>query len=82
MLLKTRVFDPPTGVPNVLECALAEKCFSVQCIQRVLTKVLDERGEGLIVKNPDARYILGGRQNTSIKIKVGPPLLPEYGGGS
>ncbi len=71
-LLETKVFTPPEGVTNVIEIALTEKCFSVDCIQRFLGKVIYERGEGIIVKNPSSLYQLGGRTNAWIKVK------PDY----
>ena len=71
-LLETKVFGPPGGVPNVLEIALAAKCFSVDCIQRFLGNVIRDRGEGIIVKNPASLYQLGGRTSAWIKVK------PDY----
>lgn len=70
--LETKVFSPPDGVPNVIETPLTEKCFSVECIQRFLSKVIHERGEGIIVKNPSSLYQLGGRSSAWIKVK------PDY----
>lgn len=71
-LLESNVFSPPGGVPNVIEIALTAKCFSVDCIQRFLSKVIHERGEGIIVKNPSSLYQLGGRTSAWIKVK------PDY----
>lgn len=35
------------------------------------------RGEGLVIKNPDSKYILAGRDSTWIKVKPGELVLPD-----
>lgn len=40
-------------------------------IQNELKRVLEERGEGLVIKNPDSRYVLADRRSSWIKIKPG-----------
>ncbi len=41
-------------------------------VRRRLEEVMDNRGEGLILKHPKAEYVLNGRNKDWVKIK------PEY----
>ncbi|KAI5121896.1 hypothetical protein M0805_001100 [Coniferiporia weirii] len=45
---------------------------SADDIQSRLEEVMESRGEGLIIKHPNAKYILNGRNNDWVKVK------PEY----
>lgn len=45
-------------------------------VRRRLEEIMNNRGEGLILKHPDAQYILNGRNKDWVKIK------PEYMVGS
>ncbi|KAK4699162.1 DNA ligase 4, partial [Phenoliferia sp. Uapishka_3] len=72
-LLK-RVVAPRKGV---LELAEVHKASTAQDISAFLKHILETRGEGLCVKNPDARYELGGRIASWIKVK--PDYMDELG---
>ncbi|KAL8278487.1 hypothetical protein RQP46_009177 [Phenoliferia psychrophenolica] len=57
-----------TAKRGVIEVAAVEKCSTAQHISAYLKHILDTRGEGLCVKNPDSPYILGGRLTSWIKV--------------
>lgn len=46
-------------------------------LKKVFKEVVEARGEGLVVKNPDSNYQLGLRQHTWIKLK--PDFMDELG---
>jgi len=45
---------------------------SVKEVEQQLQRVVEERGEGLVLKTPGSPYVLGGREATWVKVK------PEY----
>lgn len=49
-----------------------DKGTTVTDLTRNLKKVVEERGEGLVVKHPWSNYHLGGRENVWVKLK------PDY----
>ncbi|GAA5858831.1 hypothetical protein JCM8547_005005 [Rhodosporidiobolus lusitaniae] len=57
------------GVVELADCATGK---SADDIRAYLTRILEERGEGLVVKHPNSTYRLGTREDAWIKIK------PEY----
>ncbi|EJU03583.1 ATP-dependent DNA ligase [Dacryopinax primogenitus] len=64
-----KVFQP---VPNVLEYAYETRGRTAKDVKTELERVMDDRGEGLVVKNPDKPYVLAGREDAWLKVK------PEY----
>ncbi|GJN92108.1 hypothetical protein Rhopal_005137-T1 [Rhodotorula paludigena] len=69
-----RMITPKKGVIEIADCA---KGKSVEDIREYLMRILEERGEGLVVKNPQSFYALGGRETSWIKIK--PEYMDELG---
>ncbi|GAA5850871.1 hypothetical protein JCM9279_006224 [Rhodotorula babjevae] len=57
------------GVIEIAECTSGSTTAD---IRNVLERIMDERGEGLVIKHPLSLYQLGGREHSWIKIK------PEY----
>ncbi|TNY23188.1 ATP dependent DNA ligase domain-containing protein [Rhodotorula diobovata] len=57
---------------GVIEIADCTKGSTTDDIRRTLERIMDERGEGLVIKHPLSLYQLGGREHSWIKIK------PEY----
>lgn len=66
-----------TPVKGILEIVEFEKARTEKDIKRFLGRVIEERGEGLVCKNPDASYLLDGRFETWIKVK--PDFMDELG---
>lgn len=73
-LLLSQVIKHKTGVIEIADCAKAK---SKQEIHAFLVRILEERGEGLVVKHPLSKYTLGGREPAWIKIK--PEYMDELG---
>ncbi|GAA5955325.1 hypothetical protein JCM8115_001915 [Rhodotorula mucilaginosa] len=73
-LLLSQVIKQKTGVIEIADCAKAK---SKQEIHAFLVRILEERGEGLVVKHPLSKYTLGGREPAWIKIK--PEYMDELG---
>ncbi|KAM0753969.1 ATP-dependent DNA ligase [Meredithblackwellia eburnea MCA 4105] len=63
------IFTPKQGVIEIAEIVRASTATH---ISDFLKRILETRGEGLCVKNPESPYVLGGRVPTWIKVK------PEY----
>ncbi|KAI5479349.1 DNA ligase [Pseudohyphozyma bogoriensis] len=63
--------------PGVLEITTVFKASLSEHISDHLRKILEARGEGLVIKNPSSKYILGGRESTWIKVK--PDYMDELG---
>ncbi|GAA5907954.1 hypothetical protein JCM8208_004007 [Rhodotorula glutinis] len=57
------------GVIEIAECTSGS---TTDDIRKTLERIMDERGEGLVIKHPLSLYQLGGREHSWIKIK------PEY----
>ncbi|KDE09821.1 hypothetical protein MVLG_00219 [Microbotryum lychnidis-dioicae p1A1 Lamole] len=64
-------------VPGVLEIAEVKKISTAEEISDFLKVMLEERGEGMVVKNPYSIYQLGGRELTWLKIK--PDYMDQLG---
>ncbi|KAG8833158.1 DNA ligase (ATP) [Serendipita sp. 399] len=64
-----RVFDPVDGR---LEIMHQFDATTIGDVQNLLRKVVEDRGEGLILKHPNSTYILNGRVDQWVKVK------PEY----
>ncbi|GAA5828242.1 hypothetical protein JCM11251_002654 [Rhodosporidiobolus azoricus] len=64
-----KVLKPIKGVIEIADCATGT---SLEDIRDQLTRILEDRGEGLVVKHPFSMYTLGSREQAWIKIK------PEY----
>ncbi|KAJ1304100.1 hypothetical protein OPQ81_008505 [Rhizoctonia solani] len=64
-----RVFNPVQGR---LELASQSFGSSVKDVEAALEKIVEERGEGLVLKAPESPYILAGREAFWVKVK------PEY----
>ncbi|SCV68522.1 BQ2448_643 [Microbotryum intermedium] len=64
-------------VPGVLEIAEVKKISTADEISDFLKVMLEERGEGMVVKNPYSYYQLGGRELTWLKIK--PDYMDQLG---
>ncbi|KAG8787200.1 DNA ligase (ATP) [Serendipita sp. 397] len=64
-----RVFDPVEGR---LEIMHQFEATTVGDVQNLLRKVVEDRGEGLILKHPNSTYVLNGRVDQWVKVK------PEY----
>ncbi|CAE6418894.1 unnamed protein product, partial [Rhizoctonia solani] len=64
-----QVFKPIQG-----RFELAAQSFggSVKDVETALEKIVEERGEGLVLKAPDSPYVLAGREAFWVKVK------PEY----
>ncbi|GAA5867873.1 hypothetical protein JCM3774_004706, partial [Rhodotorula dairenensis] len=73
-ILLSQVIKPKTGVLEIADCA---KASSKAEIHAFLVRILEERGEGLVVKHPLAKYTLGAREPAWIKIK--PEYMDELG---
>ncbi|GAA5909260.1 hypothetical protein JCM6882_003781 [Rhodosporidiobolus microsporus] len=67
--LLQKILKPKKGVIEIADCATGK---SIEDIRDYLTRILEERGEGLVVKHPFSMYTLGSREQAWIKIK------PEY----
>lgn len=73
--LKTRREALEAAVRNVdqrMEIHKYEKATSVDDIDPALRKIVEEAGEGLVLKNPRSIYRLNDRNNDWVKVK------PEY----
>lgn len=68
------IFTPKKAV---LEFADTTKASTTAELKNFLERILEERGEGLVVKHPLSSYILAGRQQTWIKLK--PDYMDELG---
>ncbi|GAA5899174.1 hypothetical protein JCM5296_000357 [Sporobolomyces johnsonii] len=68
------LFKPKKGV---IELADYTRADSIAQIRDYLGRILEERGEGLVVKHPNSMYNLGGRDDSWIKIK--PEYMDELG---
>ena len=66
-----------TPKPGVIEFADTTKASTTAELKGFLERILEERGEGLVVKHPLSSYILAGRQQTWIKVK--PDYMDELG---
>ncbi|KZP01667.1 ATP-dependent DNA ligase [Calocera viscosa TUFC12733] len=64
-----KVFSPVT---NILEYAYETRGRTAKEVKAELERIMDDRGEGLVVKNPDKPYVLAGREDAWLKVK------PEY----
>ncbi|KZT52994.1 ATP-dependent DNA ligase [Calocera cornea HHB12733] len=64
-----KVFTPVT---NVFEYAYETRGRTAKEVKAALERIMDDRGEGLVVKNPDKPYVLAGREDAWLKVK------PEY----
>ncbi|CEL60205.1 DNA ligase 4 [Rhizoctonia solani AG-1 IB] len=67
--LLTQVFSPIQGR---LELATQSFGSSVKDVEVALEKIVEERGEGLVLKAPESPYVLAGREAFWVKVK------PEY----
>ncbi|GAA5972708.1 hypothetical protein JCM11641_002986 [Rhodosporidiobolus odoratus] len=67
--LLQRVLKPKVGVIEIADYVTGK---SIDDIRGFLTRILEERGEGLVVKHPLSMYSLNARLDAWIKIK------PEY----
>ncbi|KIY47685.1 ATP-dependent DNA ligase [Fistulina hepatica ATCC 64428] len=59
-------------VSGRLEFALATEGRTTQDVREQLDKILENHGEGLVLKHPKAKYVLAGRNSDWVKVK------PEY----
>ncbi|KAG8950113.1 DNA ligase (ATP) [Tulasnella sp. 424] len=59
-------------IPGRFEFAISRPGKTVQDVEKLLNEVVESRGEGLVIKTPNSKYILGGRENCWMKVK------PEY----
>ncbi|KAG9008171.1 DNA ligase (ATP) [Tulasnella sp. JGI-2019a] len=59
-------------LPGRFEFAISRVGKTVQDVESLLQEVVESRGEGLVLKTPTSKYILGGRENCWMKVK------PEY----
>ncbi|GAA6040368.1 hypothetical protein JCM8097_007579 [Rhodosporidiobolus ruineniae] len=64
-----RILKQKKGVIEIAECATGK---TADDIRNYLTRILEERGEGLVIKHPLSHYSLGTREDAWIKIK------PDY----
>ncbi|GAA6002791.1 hypothetical protein JCM10207_007683 [Rhodosporidiobolus poonsookiae] len=67
--LLAEVLTEKKGIIEIADCATGK---NVDEIRAYLGRILQERGEGLVIKHPLSVYSLGGREDTWIKLK------PEY----
>ncbi|CAE7070145.1 unnamed protein product [Rhizoctonia solani] len=67
------VFQPVQG-----RFELAAQSFGsgVKDVETALEKIVEERGEGLVLKTPDSPYVLAGREAFWVKARV--VVKPEY----
>lgn len=59
-------------IPGRFEFAISRPGKTVQDVEKLLHEIVESRGEGLVIKTPSSKYILGGRENCWMKVK------PEY----
>ncbi|QRV95869.1 ATP-dependent DNA ligase [Ceratobasidium sp. AG-Ba] len=59
-------------VPGRFELATQGFGESVRDVETALEKIVEERGEGLVLKTPESPYVLAGREPFWVKVK------PEY----
>ncbi|KAG0147351.1 hypothetical protein CROQUDRAFT_656279 [Cronartium quercuum f. sp. fusiforme G11] len=69
-----QVFKP---VKTRLELCYYEVGHTAKDINRCFLKILEERGEGLVVKQRDSKYYLGSRKDDWVKVK--PDYMDELG---
>lgn len=55
-----------------MEYAAGWEGHTAQDVRTRMDQVMEHRGEGLVLKHPDAEYVLNGRNRDWIKVK------PEY----
>ncbi|GAA5922726.1 DNA ligase (ATP) DNL4 [Sporobolomyces koalae] len=67
--LLANIVTPKKGVLELADCVRAT---SVNDIKTYLERIVAERGEGLVIKHPLSKYLLGARDAAWIKVK------PEY----
>ncbi|GAA5908080.1 uncharacterized protein JCM6883_004110 [Sporobolomyces salmoneus] len=67
--LLSTLFTPKKGVMELADAVRAE---SKEDIKTYLERIVAERGEGLVIKHPLSKYLLGSRDPAWIKVK------PEY----
>ncbi|GAA6059368.1 hypothetical protein JCM10212_003266 [Sporobolomyces blumeae] len=63
------LFKPKGGVLELADCV---RGTSIKDIKGYLENIVEERGEGLVIKHPLSMYCLGARNESWIKVK------PEY----
>lgn len=73
-LILSRLFKPQTGVLKAVDVV---KASSKEQLSQALNKILEERGEGVVVKHPLSTYRLGVRPPTWCKLK--PDYVDEVG---
>lgn len=59
-------------IPGRIELATEYKGKTAQDIRDRMEQVMEDRGEGLVIKHPHSKYVLNGRNADWIKVK------PEY----
>ncbi|KDQ13109.1 hypothetical protein BOTBODRAFT_33972 [Botryobasidium botryosum FD-172 SS1] len=67
-----RSFGLFNEVKGRFEFVLEKEGSTAQDVENQLQQVVETRGEGLVLKTPLSKYLLGGRENSWVKIK------PEY----
>ncbi|CAE6437401.1 unnamed protein product [Rhizoctonia solani] len=65
--LLTQVFRPVQGR---LELAIQSFGSSVKDVEVALEKIVEERGEGLVLKAPESPYVLAGREAFWVKVTI------------
>ena len=61
-----------TPVDGRLEFAREWEGRTAQDVRERMDLILEDRGEGLVLKHPDSEYVLNGRNKDWVKVK------PEY----
>ena len=59
-------------VPGRIEFVVEDEGTTAKDVRRRREDIVANRGEGLVLKHPDAEYVLNGRNKDWIKVK------PEY----
>ncbi|KAG8934827.1 DNA ligase (ATP) [Tulasnella sp. 418] len=64
-------------IPGRFECLIHQEGKNLADVEKLLKEVVEQRGEGLVLKSPSSRYILGGRESSWMKVK--PDYMDDLG---
>lgn len=59
-------------IPGRIEFTIEYKGRTAEDIRAKMDEIMENRGEGLVIKHPSSKYVLNGRNKDWIKVK------PEY----
>lgn len=60
----------PTEVPGRIEYATEYEGSTAKDVRDKMNKVMESRGEGLVIKSLDAEYVLNGRNKDWVKVSL------------